>query len=259
MNQPDMKYHVEPPNSWHMIRALGGVGILCSLLIVFTFQATLPTITRNKDEALEKAIFNVLPGASSRASFQVTDTGELVPFEGEPKAGEILVYAGHDEQGRLVGVAMEAQGQGFQDTIRLLYGYSTEKQQVIGMEVLESKETPGLGDKIIKDEDFLANFAALDASLTEDGSALANPIEAVKILGPDIVHVHAKDAVAPTEPGVWGTELPLGQGDVSMPAFVAALSAVGYTGPLAIEREVGDQPARIRDIRTGIDVLRGLL
>jgi electron transport complex protein RnfG len=180
MSTPDMKYHLEPPNSWHMIRALGGVGILCSLLIVFTFQATLPTITRNKAEALERAIFNVLPGAVSRASFQVTDTGELVPFEGEPKGGEVLAYTGYDEQGRLVGVAMEAQGQGFQDTIRLIYGYSTEKQQVIGMEVLESKETPGLGDKIIKDEDFLANFAALDASLTDDGSALNNPIEAVK-------------------------------------------------------------------------------
>jgi electron transport complex protein RnfG len=180
MSTPDMKYHLEPPNSWHMIRALGGVGILCSLLIVFTFQATLPTITRNKAEALERAIFNVLPGASSRASFQVTDTGELVPFEGEPKGGEVLAYAGYDEQGRLVGVAMEAQGQGFQDTIRLIYGYSTEKQQVIGMEVLESKETPGLGDKIIKDDDFLANFRALDASLTDDGSALENPIEAVK-------------------------------------------------------------------------------
>jgi electron transport complex protein RnfG len=180
MNQPDIKYHVEPPNSLHMVRALGGIGILCSLLIVFTFQATLPTITRNKAEALEKAIFNVLPGAVSRASFQVMDSGDIAAFEGEPKAGEILVYAGYDEQGRLVGVAMEAQGQGFQDTIRLLYGYSTEKQQVIGMEVLESKETPGLGDKIIKDEDFLANFAALDASLTDDGSALVNPIEAVK-------------------------------------------------------------------------------
>jgi electron transport complex protein RnfG len=175
-----MKYTVEPPNSWHMIRALGGVGVLCSLLIVFTFQATLSTITRNKAEALERAIFNVIPGAATRTSFQVTEGGQLVPFEGEAKAGEILVYAGYDEQDRLVGVAMEAQGQGFQDTIKLIYGYSPEKQQVIGMEVLESKETPGLGDKIIKDEDFLANFVSLDAALTADGSAVENPIEAVK-------------------------------------------------------------------------------
>jgi len=179
MSAPDMKFAIEPPNSWHMIRALGGIGVLCSLLIVFTFQATLPTITRNKAEALERAIFNVIPGAATRASFQVTDSGELVPFEGEPK-GEVLIYTGYDGEGHLVGVAMETQGKGFQDTIRLIYGYSPEKQQVIGMEVLESKETPGLGDKIIKDEDFLANFAALDATLTSDGSALENPIEAVK-------------------------------------------------------------------------------
>jgi electron transport complex protein RnfG len=179
MSTPDVKFTIPPPNSWHMIRALGGVGVLCSLLIVFTFQATLPTITRNKAEALERAIFNVLPGAATRASFQVTDSGELLPFEGEPR-GEILIYAGYDGAGRLVGIALEAQGQGFQDTIRLIYGYSPDKQQVIGMEVLESKETPGLGDKIIKDEDFLANFAALDATLKSDGSALENPIEAVK-------------------------------------------------------------------------------
>jgi electron transport complex protein RnfG len=180
MNQPETGYHVERPNSWHMIRALGGVGIACSLLIVFTFQATLATITRNKAEALERAIFDVLPGATTRSSFLVTDTGELQEFEGEPKRGETLVYAGYDEQGRLVGVAVEAQGQGFQDTIQLIYGYSPDKQQIIGMEVLESKETPGLGDRIIKDQDFLANFEALDASLTADGSEVENPIETVK-------------------------------------------------------------------------------
>lgn len=180
MSTPDMKFSVEPPNSWHMIRSLGGVGILCSLLIVFTFQATLPVITKNKAEALERAIFNVLPGAATRASFQVTGPGDLVPFEGEAKGGEVLVYAGYDGEGRLVGIAMEAEGKGFQDTILLIYGYSPDKQQVIGIEVLESKETPGLGDKIIKDEEFLTNFDALDATLTDDGTMLANPIVTVK-------------------------------------------------------------------------------
>jgi electron transport complex protein RnfG len=180
MSQPDTRFTVEPPNSWHMIRALGGVGVLCSLLIVVTFQATLPTITRNRAEALERAIFHVLPGATTRDSYQVTESGQLIPFEGEANAGETLVYAGYDEQDRLVGIAIEAQGQGFQDTIKLIYGYSPEKQQIIGMEVLESKETPGLGDKILKDKDFLANFVSLDAALTPDGSAVENPIEAVK-------------------------------------------------------------------------------
>jgi len=42
--------------------------------------------------------------------------------------------------------------------------------------VLESKETPGLGDKIETDSAFTANFEALDVSLDESGGAIANPI-----------------------------------------------------------------------------------
>ena len=46
--------------------------------------------------------------------------------------------------------------------------------------MLESKETPGLGDKIEKEDFFLANFEALDVSLEDDGRTIANPIKAVK-------------------------------------------------------------------------------
>ena len=179
MSQGVIQIATEPPKAWHMVRALGGVGILCSLLIVLTFQATLPVITRKKAEALERAVFKVLPGAVERATFEIDAGGRLTAITGEA-SGARLVYAGYDENGAFVGVALEAAGQGFQDVIRLIYGYAPEREQVIGMEVLESKETPGLGDKILKDPDFLANFAALDAALNADGSGLAHAIEAVK-------------------------------------------------------------------------------
>jgi electron transport complex protein RnfG len=39
---------------------------------------------------------------------------------------------------------------------------------IIGLQVLSSNETPGLGDKIEKDPDFRANFTALDASLKQE-------------------------------------------------------------------------------------------
>lgn len=179
MNQFDIKKLVATPKSWHMIRALGGIGILCSFLIVFAFQVTLPIIEKNKTEYLEKSIFNVLPGATSRVTYKITDDNnvELMQSE-EPKVRK--VYAGYNDQGKLVGIAIEASGQGFQDVIRLIYGYSPEKKAVIGFTVLESKETPGLGDKIEKDPVFLSNFEALDVSLTDGGSAPKNPIEMVK-------------------------------------------------------------------------------
>ena len=66
------------------------------------------------------------------------------------------------------------------DLITILYGYSPESETIVGMQVLATKETPGLGDKIEKDERFVANFDALDVRLNDAGSAPANPIVTVK-------------------------------------------------------------------------------
>ena len=154
------------------------VGTLCALLIVMTFETTLPVIKHNKAVALEKAVFKVLPGATQRVTFKKTDNGF------ESMTGEVtkeqVVYAGYDDQNKLVGVAVEASGQGFQDVLNLLYGYSIEKQQIVGFYVLESRETPGLGDKIDKDAGFLANFKDLDVSLDASLQSVKNPIEPVK-------------------------------------------------------------------------------
>ena len=65
------------------------------------------------------------------------------------------------ESGALVGFAIPAEGAGFQDTIKLIYGFDAASHRVVGMGVLESRETPGLGDKIAKDADFLASFRDL--------------------------------------------------------------------------------------------------
>jgi len=88
---------------------------------------------------------------------------------------------------------------------------------------------------------------------------MGDPIKAVEILGPDIRSVHVKDAFAPTMPGCWGTEVPLGKGAVNIPRFISALKSVGYSGPLCIEREVGDQACRYSDISQGAELLKGLL
>ena len=88
---------------------------------------------------------------------------------------------------------------------------------------------------------------------------MGDPIRAVEILGPDIRSVHVKDARRPTVPGRWGEEVPLGQGEVDIPRFVRVLKAVGYTGPLVVEREVGDQAGRLRDVAQSLAFLRECL
>jgi L-ribulose-5-phosphate 3-epimerase len=82
-----------------------------------------------------------------------------------------------------------------------------------------------------------------------------DPIEAVHTLGRHIRHVHIKDGTLSKQPGViWGEEVPFGQGQVGPRRFLAALKSVGYTGPLTIEREAGNN--RLADVRMAVDALK---
>lgn len=168
----------KPGNSMKMLRAMVGIGIMSALLIVLAFELTLPRVQRLKAEALEKAILKVLPGTLRTQAFGITANGELVEIE-DDLITELTVYAGYDENQKLVGYALGAAGQGYADIIRILYGYDPKRQLVIGFQVLESKETPGLGDKIEKEQHFLANFKALDVGVNKDGQ-LQNEVITVK-------------------------------------------------------------------------------
>ena len=99
------------------------------------------------------------------------------------------------------------------------------------------------------------NFDPANMLLYDKG----DPLRAVEILGPDIRSVHVKDANRPKVPGNWGEEVPLGKGQVDIRQFVKTLQKVGYHGSLCIEREVGDQEERVRDIAHGIRYLRECL
>nr|WP_297789599.1 RnfABCDGE type electron transport complex subunit G [uncultured Allomuricauda sp.] len=167
-----------PANSKKMLVAMVGIGIISAFLIVLTYELTLPRVQRLKAEALEKAIFEVLPGTVSTQTFGVNTDGTLFKIEDENKP-ESTVYAGYDKDEKLVGYAVEAAGQGYADIIRIIYGYDPDEQILIGFQVLESKETPGLGDKIEKEEAFLNNFKDLDVSVSADGQ-LKNKVITVK-------------------------------------------------------------------------------
>jgi electron transport complex protein RnfG len=161
-----------------MILTLAGIGLACGILIVSTYQWTFASIRENKARYLEQAIFQVLPDTEEKMTFTYTD--DILTPAGEGERAGMKFYAGYNARHRLTGVAVEAEGQGFQDVVRILYGYSPACHCIVGMKVLESKETPGLGDKIETDEDFRANFDALDVTLDEAMDALANPIVLVK-------------------------------------------------------------------------------
>jgi electron transport complex protein RnfG len=147
------------PSSLRLVLTLAIAGLVSGVAIIGIYEATLPTITENKARELREAVFKVLPGVSQMQALVYRD-GELIVVAA-PDKDEPVIYGGYDEQGDFVGYAMPAAGPGFQDTIGILYGYKPAEKIVVGMEVLESRETPGLGDKIYKDAVFVGGFSAL--------------------------------------------------------------------------------------------------
>ena len=87
-----------------------------------------------------------------------------------------------------------------------------------------------------------------------------DPIEALSLLAPHVVSVHAKDGDWPPQgvAGALGTEQPLGKGAVGMARFVAKLKEIGYKNPINVEREVPDHQQRLTDMRDGVTLLKAL-
>jgi len=162
-----------------MLRTLGLVAALSGLLVVLAYQLSQPLIEENRRIAIEQALFRVIPGAVARRDFMLTGDTLLAAIDGESSNG-MRIYAGYDAQGTLAGIALEAAAQGYQDVIRVLYSYDPACECIRGIEVLKMAETPGIGDRIAKDPDFLQNFAALDARLDATGSGLENAIVSVR-------------------------------------------------------------------------------
>jgi electron transport complex protein RnfG len=180
MSTPETEVMQQPSTpAGKMIRILMGIAMLSGFLVVLTFQLTKPIIAENQRRAIEAAVFQVIPGAVQRRDFMVNDQG-ITAVDPEKPAEGTKVYAGYDAEGNLLGVATNTAAQGYADLVHLLYGYDPDCQCIRGIKVLKLAETPGLGDKIITDANFVANFDQLDVSLNADGSGLANEIVTVK-------------------------------------------------------------------------------
>ncbi|MCX8085577.1 MAG: FMN-binding protein [Rhodocyclaceae bacterium] len=164
-----------------MLRTLAVVAALCGTIITAAHQGTQAAIEGNKRLAIERAVFKVIPAAVSVAEYLALPEGRLVKVGADKTApaGAIKFYAGFDASGRLVGVAAEGAAKGYADTVRILFAWEASSQAVTGFGVVSSRETPGIGDKILVDKDFLANFP-LEAKLSADMKTLANAIRTVK-------------------------------------------------------------------------------
>ena len=180
---------VPDPPAFRLIATLGVAGALAGLLLVLVNQWTEPRIDAHRAAVLADAIQEVLGGPDRYETLFVVE-GRLTPDlpAGADSASADQVYAGYDAAGGLVGLAIPGGKPGFQDVIRLIFGFDPGTGAVLGMKVLESKETPGLGDKIEKDSTFVGAFVGVLTPILglKAGSGSGDPREVDMITGATI-------------------------------------------------------------------------
>lgn len=151
----------------HMILTLTLVGVISGGALVGVFAYTAPLIEQNQQAALERAVIEVLPGATSFRTRTVDGRN---------------VYEGLGSAGETVGYAFVGEGAGYQGTIQLMIGVDPQFQQTLGIQVLESVETPGLGQKI-STQSFRSQFERLRISpavtLTKKEATGNNEVQAI--------------------------------------------------------------------------------
>ena len=193
-----------PVSALRLVLVLGGAGALAGLLIALVYTATLPRIEAHRTLVLRQAIEEVLAGPA-RADTLWLANGALVDRAPADAAKLPRVYRGYDAGGRTTGYAITAGKAGFADQIDLLFGYDPAGRRVLGMKILSTKETPGLGDKIEKPP-FTGQFPGRIAPLlgVKAGAGTGKGSEIEMITGATIssrtVIAAINDAVAQWQP-----------------------------------------------------------
>ena len=149
--------------SWLVLLLAGSLGTALAVVE----QSLEGRIEQHARDRLTKAVLDVVPGGVR--SDEASADGQ--------QAFEIF-----DETNNLQGRAIVAESAGFSDRIRLMIGLSADHSKLLGVAVLESRETPGLGERI-REAAFLEQFAdrptGVELQVIKPGQSAEQPIDAI--------------------------------------------------------------------------------
>lgn len=214
---------------------------------------------RQKLDAMQiriTAVFGGFEGESYADIPTVVRTVGLVPPETRAeRTGEMKEIA---DFARLLGVDVVALHLGFvphdqgdslyQEVVTVtgdLCDHCRSNGQNLHLETGQETAAALLGflEQVDRDNLFI-NFDPANMILYGSGE----PIEALEMVSKYVRSIHCKDAKWAARPGQeWGAEVPLGEGDVGVENYLRTLDRLGYTGPLTVEREISQEPARQRE------------
>ncbi len=130
---------------------------------------------------------------------------------------------------------------GFVETVKTIAGHLQQNGQNLLFET--GQETPVAILRVFED----SGMDNLGVNIDTGNLILygkANPVDALDVIGRHVMGVHAKDGLYPTNGHDLGTEVRLGDGKANFKEFLPKLHALGYDGPITIEREItGEQQA----------------
>ena len=169
-----------PPNvkPSRLVLVLMAFGAACGLALALAFEWTQPRIDAHQSMLIEGAVHEVLKGPDHFTTLYL-DGNSIAdkPPAGLTQKDAEKIYEGFDAGGKVMGFAVPASGPGFQDNVKLIFGYDPATEQVTGMKLIDQRETPGIGDRVEKDTDFVKEFMGPRAPLegVKPGRGQGNP------------------------------------------------------------------------------------
>ena len=106
------------PSSLKLVFSLGIAGLLSGIILVGTFVYTNPMIKANKEAAIQRAIFKVLPGCASYTTMAFENSKLIEQIVDDNKKQEVdktelVVYAGYNSGKELIVLPFRVVNQDF--------------------------------------------------------------------------------------------------------------------------------------------------
>ncbi len=125
--------------SWYVVFILTLVASVCGFSLAFVFSLAEEKIEKNQKAYIERAIYNICKDCRRVE---------------EKKKGKKIVYRLYGAK-NFIGYGYLVSGQGYQGKIKVFVVVDKNLEKLLGIEIIESSETPGLGAKI--NESFFKN------------------------------------------------------------------------------------------------------
>ena len=144
---------------------LATIGAVCAALVATTYLLTRDRIAANEQAWLEKSLEPVLAGLFFEGSVSESMRVIRAPHD-LPGPDDVIIYRLFAEEKPVAALFAVTARDGYAGSIRVLVGIEYDGT-VTGIRILEHRETPGLGDRIVSSRsDWVFQF---------DGRSLGNP------------------------------------------------------------------------------------